>query len=375
MRGEHIYAVPRLPEGLGSSPHARGTLSLSRVIWIGRRDHPRMRGEHTPFCGLPDCVRGSSPHARGTPPRHPFRRRTHVDHPRMRGEHVVVGGVQNVGQGSSPHARGTLEKRPDRRPATGIIPACAGNTSIPAPSMPTRRDHPRMRGEHITYHIEGETSPGSSPHARGTHFLSAKACAGIGIIPACAGNTAHQILDSFNARDHPRMRGEHHAAFFHPVSSLGSSPHARGTPRVGAVMRSRLGIIPACAGNTAAGSLPAAGIRDHPRMRGEHSGQGRRRTFAAGSSPHARGTRGSRSFCVLALGIIPACAGNTVSETCRSVSREDHPRMRGEHIGPTPHRLRGLGSSPHARGTLDEVRGDRYELGIIPACAGNTRHT
>ena len=51
-------------------------------------------------------------------------------------------------------------------------------------------DHPRMRGEHT--HAEGGDgyAPGSSPHARGTHRIVLQDASGGGIIPACAGNTS-----------------------------------------------------------------------------------------------------------------------------------------------------------------------------------------
>ena len=46
------------------------------------------------------------------------------------------------------------------------------------------------------------------------------------------------------------MRGEHHEAFAALSRALGSSPHARGTREVAAYALPSSGIIPACAGNT-----------------------------------------------------------------------------------------------------------------------------
>ncbi len=212
---------------------------------------------------------------------------------------------------------------------------------------------------------------------RGEHPpWSANQVASLGIIPACAGSTpsasgrgAVFLGSSPHARgarpwgctrgrpswDHPRMRGEH-------LPSL-------------LLLRLLVGIIPACAGSTVGmaapvslegGSSPHArgargsdqgglrGFWDHPRMRGEHDVKG--------------------DVTELILRIIPACAGSTdvdygTTVECRGSSphargarwqalsrharHRDHPRMRGEH----------------QRGAVHVDR----EVGIIPACAGSTR--
>ena len=50
-------------------------------------------------------------------------------------------------------------------------------------------DHPRMRGEHDCVPEDLPLDSGSSPHARGTLDADGAVVAGVGIIPACAGNT------------------------------------------------------------------------------------------------------------------------------------------------------------------------------------------
>ncbi len=188
----------------------------------------------------------------------------------MRGEHLIRPSRKSTRRGSSPHARGTLPAWITAEHGIGIIPACAGNTSSLSGGIAVMRDHPRMRGEHITYALEGATSQGSSPHARGTLGVG---CCGLwllGIIPACAGNTTNSYAIVLFPRDHPRMRGEHSCEYVNANTTQGSSPLARGTRRRRSLRLQRLGIIPACAGNTAGmASCPRRG-RDHPRMRGEH---------------------------------------------------------------------------------------------------------
>ena len=46
--------------------------------------------------------------------------------------------------------------------------------------------------------------------------------------------------------------------------------------------------------------------------------------------------------------------------------------MRGEHILEGTSERVVVGSSPHARGALDQVISDAGAWGIIPACAGST---
>ena len=71
-------------------------------------------------------------------------------------------------------------------------------------------------------------------------------------------------------------------------------------------------------------------------------------------------------------GIIPACAGNTSCMAFFALGLRDHPRMRGEHVTICDLHWFTVGSSPHARGTLLDGSGLAHRTGIIPACAGNT---
>ena len=172
--------------------------------------------------------------------------------------------------GSSPRVRGTLLRDCGRDDRTGIIPACAGNTLIGRGALPRSGDHPRMCGEHPGGHeVEWDRS-GSSPRVRGTPGRGGHNPNRVGIIPACAGNTARGPCTTRPCRDHPRVCGEHEKSQPVFMVSLGSSPRVRGTrPRGGHGLRA-LGIIPACAGNTRYGSRGYQRTRDHPRVCGEH---------------------------------------------------------------------------------------------------------
>ena len=229
-----------------------------------------------------------------------------------------------------------------------------------------------MRGEHVGLALFPRFVKGSSPHARGTHTTATPSFRRVGIIPACAGNTDMRTSRWRRRGDHPRMRGEHNVAAILRAIIQGSSPHARGTPFVGSKSSARAGIIPACAGNTDIESGCLMELRDHPRMRGEHQVRGCASSPGPGSSPHARGTHGAGRRVRGCPGIIPACAGNTWARTSPADDDRDHPRMRGEHMM-YYHLLEELaGSSPHARGTPGRILRTGRGAGIIPACAGNT---
>ena len=277
--------------------------------------------------------------------------------------------------GSSPHARGARGAGHAAEAARGIIPACAGSTSrLPCGPYPAW-DHPRMRGEHAPETMESEPSVGSSPHARGAPaaYLSASELGGI--IPACAGSTGCRRRPSGPRWDHPRMRGEHSRSASLSSGVSGSSPHARGARHAKPHAFGRNGIIPACAGSTPQNPCRTPPAWDHPRMRGEHIMCVASPVMAMGSSPHARGAH-SLSFSSSAIPrIIPACAGSTPPRLPRRAPGRDHPRMRGEHSGMLIQWVGGQGSSPHARGAQALNQHVRRFVGIIPACAGSTVRT
>ena len=250
IRGEHEHATGVISWFEGSSPHTRGA---------------RFSG------GGSDGKQGIIPAYAGST-RSRFRcmgRRR--DHPRIRGEHRHGPERARGHEGSSPHTRGAHEVALLARVLPGIIPACAGSTCIRPCAICASGDHPRMRGEHngIAFCAMGQS--GSSPHARGALARQISRDCDAGIIPACAGSTMAASPSLTPRRDHPRMRGEHISPLTRVLFSPGSSPHARGAPGHHQLGELLLGIIPACAGSTPPRLSQSGSCRDHPRMRGEHA--------------------------------------------------------------------------------------------------------
>ena len=146
--------------------------------------------------------------------------------------------------------RGTRSATSTRRPETGIIPAYAGNTRQTRGVFPRRRDHPRVCGEHEASFAGRRAVRGSSPRMRGTHCrCNTGGCCG-GIIPAYAGNTHVAPTFQSTRRDHPRVCGEHPHVIVVDIGVLGSSPRMRGTLPDFNAPDGITGIIPAYAGNT-----------------------------------------------------------------------------------------------------------------------------
>ncbi len=193
-------------------------------------------------------------------------------HPRLRGDHCVHHPHRHIVSGSSPPARGPRGFPSLGARRGGLIPACAGTTLFQAWMFLLRSAHPRLRGDHSTPTWPVETSPGSSPPARGPPLYRPDPMSVGGLIPACAGTTKLE--------------------------------HAHQVGR---------GLIPACAGTTKLEHAHQVGRGAHPRLRGDHCMGAARVGGFEGSSPPARGPHAGRGPADRGPGLIPACAGTTPS--------------------------------------------------------------
>ena len=187
VRGEQPAKSGKTSISIGSSPRARGTVTLE--------DHLDRPGRFIPACA------GNRPATRACSGFRPV-------HPRVRGEQTSTH-ASNVSQnGSSPRARGTGLDRIGVVGQFRFIPACAGNSR-------SRRDrgcdgpvHPRVRGEQARVIKPGHNVSGSSPRARGTGAARPALGRWRRFIPACAGNRPARWRRHHPAPVHPRVRGE-----------------------------------------------------------------------------------------------------------------------------------------------------------------------
>ena len=175
---------------------------------------------------------------------------------------------------------------------TRIIPARAGQTP---PNSPFRRfhpDHPRACGANGMVAVANRQIRGSSPRVRGK-----------------------------SASDHPRACGANLRTGCGAAAVRGSSPRVRGKRGRRLRRRPDRRIIPARAGQTAAGARGRAGWPDHPRACGANKTISKNEGITDGSSPRVRGKHRRRTFACPLLRIIPARAGQTVRFYAKTLER------------------------------------------------------
>ena len=193
---------------------------------------------------------------------------------------------------------------------------------------------------------------GSSPLARGTsNACRANQRRRRRLIPARAGNISPCSLRVRSTPAHPRSRGEHLAVSWRPQRPVGSSPLARGTYEQLRDFYRATRLIPARAGNILSQTGRLRRATAHPRSRGEHFVFGAHYFFLSGSSPLARGTFLQYEPLAARLRLIPARAGNIAIAASCDFCTPAHPRSRGEHLFLALIEVIHLGSSPLARGT------------------------
>ena len=253
--------------------------------------------------------------------------------------------------GSSPRVRGTECALASASYEPGIIPACAGNSSLRLADNIAFWDHPRVCGEQKLNDDNTQRVWGSSPRVRGTEENLIVILSVTGIIPACAGNRCEPRLFNIFFQDHPRVCGEQRLTVCAPMVWLGSSPRVRGTDSPLPDQFEKIGIIPACAGNSLVKITRIFLTQDHPRVCGEQCCKNIVSELVKGSSPRVRGTVCSLLQVNRWRGIIPACAGNRSLEVPVAKSTRDHPRVCGEQKDRQPKKMPLSGSSPRVRGT------------------------
>ena len=350
-RGENQVQVLKAHFGDGSSPLTRGKRARRNTLKtgtglipahagktngflyraVGRRAHPRSRGENCRFLSGPVSSWGSSPLTRGKPDR--------------------------------AHGRGR---------GAGLIPAHAGKTAPARPRRSHGRAHPRSRGENYEAHALAIQTGGSSPLTRGKLTSGVGVVMRGGLIPAHAGKTVSSPTPLPTAWAHPRSRGENTPVGTPPPWVQGSSPLTRGKRARPLQRRNTIGLIPAHAGKTPPGLPPARRVWAHPRSRGENAMAEGQISAEEGSSPLTRGKRNRDGRVISLRGLIPAHAGKTKTGLANRKLHRAHPRSRGENIITDANPLSRHGSSPLTRGKQAAGENLRQVKGLIPAHAGKT---
>ena len=349
---------------------ANAALAAALVSLVG--SSPRVRGEpnhrnfpRPNFRIIPACAGRTSQQPHGPPP--------WPDHPRACGANIHRRGRGSVNDGSSPRVRGELQSWFISQITSRIIPARAGRTRLRFCRGCGRPDHPRACGANDWVREFKEISDGSSPRVRGEQNAIVQLVLKLRIIPARAGRTTTTSNSTCAASDHPRACGANPFRVSHRAVTPGSSPRVRGEldKKVSDAKAAR--IIPARAGRTTSptGSPPPA--TDHPRACGANPAVWVSIMATLGSSPRVRGERRGEDLHGRGGRIIPACAGRTNDHTTRHFTPSDHPRVCGANVRRFLTGWADPGSSPRVRGERSPSPPSLLALRIIPACAGRTR--
>ena len=311
-RGENVRPKPASVYLVGSSPLTRGKL-------VQREREARLPGLIPAHAGktCSSSLRGLGKRA----------------HPRSRGENLARPDRSEQLVGSSPLTRGKHTQELPNLLDDRLIPAHAGKTDVTRARCCITGAHPRSRGENEIEALLDPEQQGSSPLTRGKHPLASVHPYLTGLIPAHAGKTADLERNPELEGAHPRSRGENSGMRSVEMIIEGSSPLTRGKRRRGVVRLRRSGLIPAHAGKTGHLGLVVDNGQAHPRSRGENARATTTIVDASGSSPLTRGKHQPEGQRLRAHGLIPAHAGKT-REVCHTQDTGGaHPRSRGENRG------------------------------------------
>ena len=254
-----------------------------------------------------------------------------------------------------------------------IIPAHAGQTSARARATSSDSDHPRACGANSVRSPRSELQCGSSPRMRGKQVAQSHVSIAERIIPAHAGQTPAMPHRAGSSPDHPRACGANRRRSSTSKALPGSSPRMRGKLHAAEAHTRACRIIPAHAGQTISNRAMANDHTDHPRACGANPVDTRASSPSPGSSPRMRGKPGARFWQSVRHRIIPAHAGQTQSGHLAGSVLTDHPRACGANYVGADYRLVSAGSSPRMRGKLQQGQRHSERVRIIPAHAGQTQ--
>ena len=354
-------------------PRACGANSFTPAFnWPSTGSSPRMRGKLIcRFCRR--CRMRIIPAHAGQTTRTTSCPARYPDHPRACGANLGKIGSLFGSFGSSPRVRGKRRPRPCPRTPVRIIPAHAGQTSGSRWGLDGNADHPRACGANAPVHVAARDPAGSSPRMRGKPVRSRRLRARRRIIPAHAGQTNSVPAKRSSHADHPRACGANVMVPSACMLMVGSSPRMRGKRHPPSPCNPVMRIIPAHAGQTVSNSSRTSARSDHPRACGANKGAGGNLNGRYGSSPRMRGKPHQRVMPPAGRRIIPAHAGQTRALARPDQRRTDHPRACGANSSGAFSMIRLIGSSPRMRGKRVGSVPVGILARIIPAHAGQTQ--
>ncbi len=235
----------------GPSPRGRGNQSRAVLIALGNGTIPAWAGEP---CRHSRRSRRSRDHPRvgGGTKRGRLSNLFEADHPRVGGGTGGQSADDGGGQGPSPRGRGNRRLALPGFCVAGTIPAWAGEPSDVHLVIVICRDHPRVGGGTIRALPPIVFFPGPSPRGRGNLNITAAGQTFSGTIPAWAGEPTPRSMRWRRQGDHPRVGGGTTSAPYRMGRGSGPSPRGRGNLFDALIHLAGMGTIPAWAGEPGA---------------------------------------------------------------------------------------------------------------------------
>ena len=222
---------------------------------------------------------------------------------------------------------------------------------------------------------DGTVNRGLSPRVRGNHISAAYGWLAGGSIPACAGEPLTWNSTLRKDEVYPRVCGGTYISPYRFLEHNGLSPRVRGNRSGASGEKAGLGSIPACAGEPYGNACRRSCRWVYPRVCGGTMSPKSVGLAAKGLSPRVRGNRRQPGEVEGVKGSIPACAGEPRKlPDSRSDSRV-YPRVRGGTRRPVAFDRDAQGLSPRVRGNHASEYHRVLHGRSIPACAGEPRYS
>ena len=200
--------------------------------------------------------------------------------------------------------------------------------------------------------LPSPVSRGLSPRVRGNLFFAVLPSAGVGSIPACAGEPLLHTAAIIQLRVYPRVCGGTNSTWWAPFARYGLSPRVRGNPAIFTSSWPSRGSIPACAGEPRSTTDHLRNSTVYPRVCGGTSCAAATGRPLWGLSPRVRGNHQRPSLETPKWRSIPACAGEPTVRASIMAALRVYPRVCGGTSG-------GAAASVSAKGLSPRVRGNR----------------
>ena len=347
-----------------------GLRAFGLAYWPGLS--PRVRGNLV-VSFLAGFVSGSIPACAGEPSIPAAARTCCTVYPRVCGGTCHFLAPLDTEPGLSPRVRGNPSCWRTVSHSCRSIPACAGEPGVSSVAVAGRWVYPRVCGGTPSPAVLPERGAGLSPRVRGNQSPAAGQRGRYGSIPACAGEPRRRCCRRYCRQVYPRVCGGTARYFIQTLDTPGLSPRVRGNPAGEELERQFTRSIPACAGEPQRRRASQLKYPVYPRVCGGTDNGVSTDSWGRGLSPRVRGNHYGPAEPQSGRRSIPACAGEPRRRDGRCGCRAVYPRVCGGTRHASAQRRPEQGLSPRVRGNRMATTVSPMAIGSIPACAGEPR--